>query len=68
MSEAPEEAEEFYKVAGALLINIGTLTKANEEDILKLVKSQINKVRRLYSTQWQLELQRIANNFAKILI
>ena len=30
MSEAPE-AEEFYKVAGALLINIGTLTKANEK-------------------------------------
>lgn len=38
MSEAPEEAEEFYKVAGALLINIGTLTKANEEDILKIGK------------------------------
>jgi len=38
MSEAPEEAEEFYKVAGALLINIGTLTKANEEDILAIGK------------------------------
>ena len=36
MSEAPEEAEEFYKVAGALLINIGTLTKANEKDILEI--------------------------------
>ena len=38
MSEAPEEAEEFYKVAGALLINIGTLTKANEKDILEIGK------------------------------
>ena len=38
MSEAPEEAEEFYKVASALLINIGTLTRANEEDIIKIGK------------------------------
>ncbi len=38
MSEAPEEAEEFYKVAGALLINIGTMTKANEQDILEIGK------------------------------
>lgn len=38
MSEAPEEAEEFYKVASALLINIGTLTKNNEEDLLQLGK------------------------------
>lgn len=38
MSEAPEEAEAFYKVAQALLINIGTLTKANEEDIIKIGK------------------------------
>ena len=34
MSEAPEEAHEFYNVASALLINIGTLTKSNEQDIL----------------------------------
>ena len=38
MSEAPEEAKEFYKVAGALLINIGTMTKANEQDILEIGK------------------------------
>lgn len=38
MSEAPEEAEEFTKVANALLINIGTLTHENEQDILKIVK------------------------------
>lgn len=38
MSEAPEEAEEFYQVAGALLINIGTLTKANEADIIEIGK------------------------------
>ena len=37
MSEAPEEAKEFYKV-GALLINIGTMTKANEQDILEIGK------------------------------
>lgn len=26
MSEAPQEAEDFYPVAGSVLINIGTLT------------------------------------------
>ena len=36
--KAPEEAKEFYKVAGALLINIGTMTKANEQDILEIGK------------------------------
>ena len=36
MSEAPEEAEEFYKVPSALVINIGTLTHDNEEDIMKI--------------------------------
>ena len=36
MSEAPEEAEEFYKVASALVINIGTLTHDNEEGIMKI--------------------------------
>ena len=51
MSEAPEEAEEFYKVAGALLINIGTLTKANEKDILEIGKLLINKVHPLYLIQ-----------------
>ena len=33
----PEEAKEFYKVAGAF-INIGTMTKANEQDILEIGK------------------------------
>lgn len=36
MSEAPEEAVEFYKMASALVINIGTLTRNNEEDIMKI--------------------------------
>ena len=35
MSEAPEEAEDFTRMASALLINIGTLTRENEEDIIK---------------------------------
>lgn len=68
MSEAPEEAKEFYKVAGALLINIGTMTKANEQDILKLVKLRINKEHRLYLIQWQLVHLHIVKHFAKILI
>lgn len=38
MSEAPEEAEEFYQVASALVINIGTLTHENEEDIMSIGK------------------------------
>lgn len=36
MSEAPEEASDMLKHANALLINIGTLTKARETDILKI--------------------------------
>ena len=36
MSEAPEEAEDFFKVASALLINIGTLNKLQSEDMLKI--------------------------------
>lgn len=36
MSEAPEEAEDFFKVASALLINIGTLNKAQSQDMLKI--------------------------------
>lgn len=39
MSEAPEEAEEFYKVAQALLINIGTLTAENEQDIIAIAQT-----------------------------
>ncbi|MCD9067606.1 hydroxyethylthiazole kinase [Staphylococcus pasteuri] len=38
MSEAPEEARDFYKVAGGLLINIGTLTHNNEDDLKKIGK------------------------------
>jgi hydroxyethylthiazole kinase len=33
MSEAPEEAEDFFKVASALLINIGTLNKSQSQDM-----------------------------------
>lgn len=39
MSEAPEEAEEFYKVAQSLLINIGTLTAQNEQDIIAIAQT-----------------------------
>ncbi|HFO2203718.1 TPA: hydroxyethylthiazole kinase [Staphylococcus aureus] len=39
MSEAPEEAEEFYKVAQGLLINIGTLTAENEQDIIAIAQT-----------------------------
>ncbi|MFB2004504.1 hydroxyethylthiazole kinase [Staphylococcus aureus] len=38
MSEAPEEAEDFYQVASGLLINIGTLTHNNEVDLIKIGK------------------------------
>lgn len=38
MSEAPEEAEDFYQVASGLLINIGTLTHNNEADLIKIGK------------------------------
>ncbi|UXR71181.1 hydroxyethylthiazole kinase [Staphylococcus sp. IVB6240] len=38
MSEAPEEAADFFKVAQALLINIGTLTQQSGEDMLKIAK------------------------------
>ena len=40
MSEAPEEAEDFTRMASALLINIGTLTRENEgnaSEILTLI-------------------------------
>lgn len=39
MSEAPEEAMDMLTYANALLINIGTLTKAREIDILKIAKT-----------------------------
>lgn len=38
MSEAPEEAADFYPHAGGVLINIGTLTKATEEAMLEVGK------------------------------
>ena len=38
MSEAPEEAVEFLQVAGALVINIGTLTKHSAKDMLEIAK------------------------------
>ncbi|AVQ33508.1 hydroxyethylthiazole kinase [Staphylococcus muscae] len=38
MSEAPEEAVDFFKVAQALLINIGTLTQQSGEDMLSIAK------------------------------
>lgn len=43
MSEAPEEATDMLNAAHALLINIGTLTKAKEEDIMTIAKTA-NKV------------------------
>ena len=43
MSEAPEEAMDMLTYANALLINIGTLTKAREIDILKIAKTA-NKI------------------------
>ena len=46
----PEEAEEFYKVAQALLINIGTLTAENEQDIMRLLKRQMRQAYLLYLT------------------
>ncbi|EGQ3483607.1 hydroxyethylthiazole kinase [Staphylococcus pseudintermedius] len=39
MSEAPEEAVDFFKVTQGLLINIGTLTTRNSEDMLTIAKS-----------------------------
>ena len=39
MSEAPEEAHDMLTAANALLINIGTLTKEREQDILKIAKT-----------------------------
>ena len=42
MSEAPEEAADFFKVAQALLINIGTLTQQRGEDMLKIA-AEANK-------------------------
>ncbi len=38
MSQAPEEAKDMLTPANALLINIGTLTKDREDDILKIAK------------------------------
>ncbi|MGS0664997.1 hydroxyethylthiazole kinase [Staphylococcus arlettae] len=38
MSEAPEEASEFLAAAGALVINIGTLTKQSAKDMLEIAK------------------------------
>ncbi|PTH22748.1 hydroxyethylthiazole kinase [Staphylococcus arlettae] len=38
MSESPEEASEFLAAAGALVINIGTLTKQSAKDMLEIAK------------------------------
>ena len=35
MSEAPEEAEDFTRMASALLINIGTLTREMKKTLSK---------------------------------
>ncbi|MCU5746558.1 hydroxyethylthiazole kinase [Staphylococcus sp. SQ8-PEA] len=44
MSEAPQEADEFTKVAGGLLINIGTVTVGRGEDMLQIAqKAQSNE-------------------------
>lgn len=39
MSQAPEEAIDMLTPANALLINIGTLTKDREQDILEIAKT-----------------------------
>ncbi|UEX90702.1 hydroxyethylthiazole kinase [Staphylococcus ratti] len=38
MSEAPEEAKDFFKITQGLLINIGTLTRKTGEDMLEIAK------------------------------
>ncbi|AJC95559.1 hydroxyethylthiazole kinase [Staphylococcus hyicus] len=38
MSEAPEEAKDFFKVTNGLLINIGTLTRQTGQDMLEIAK------------------------------
>lgn len=38
MSEAPEEAKDFFKVTEGLLINIGTLTRQTGADMLEIAK------------------------------
>lgn len=38
MSEAPEEAKDFFKATQALLINIGTLTRQTGADMLEIAK------------------------------
>lgn len=43
MSEAPEESDAFAQVAGALLINIGTVTKARGEDMLAIAHTAQSK-------------------------
>ena len=57
MSEAPEEAEDFTRMASALLINIGTLT--NEEDIIKIGKIANQQGTPIVLIQWQLVLLHI---------
>lgn len=42
MSESPEEAEDFFKVASALLINIGTLNKPQSKDMLEIAQTANN--------------------------
>lgn len=39
MSEAPEEADDFFKVTSALLINIGTLTVDRGEDMIQIAQA-----------------------------
>ena len=59
MSEAPEEAEDFTRMASALLINIGTLTRENEEDIIKIGKIANQQGTPIVLIQWQLVLLHI---------
>ena len=68
MSEAPEEAEDFTRMASALLINIGTLTRENEEDIIKIGKIANQQGTPIVLIQWQLVLLHIVKIFVNVFL
>lgn len=43
MSEAPEEAADFFEVAGGLVINIGTITEGRAKDMLSIARTANQK-------------------------
>lgn len=68
MSEAPEEAEDFTRMASALLINIGTLTRENEEDIIKIGKIANQQGTPIVLIQWQLVHLHIVKIFVNVFL